>query len=81
MKVNSDPDSRAKFVSDPVTFLANEGIQLNAQQQVDLKQMAQVLRGKMANLAQLPAGYDDVINAVDGQDAARQTGDPGPLIV
>ena len=81
VKVNSDPDYRAKFLKDPIATLKAEGIQLSAQDQAQLLDTIKSIKANFPHLADLPAGYDMVINAVDGKKAARKTGDPGPMII
>lgn len=81
VKVNSDPRFRAKFLKDPIAVLQSEGITLSAKDKEQLLDTIKTIRSSLPELAQLPAGFQGVINAVDMQEKERMTGDPGPLIV
>ena len=81
VKANSNPNYRAELIRDPVAALKKEGITLKAKEQKDLIELIGILRKHLPELGELPAGYEALIDEVEGKRKSRKTGDPGPLII
>lgn len=81
VKVNSNPRFRAKLLKDPVGTLKKEGYKLTSKNQKELKRLFRLLKKHLPELGELPAGYEALLDDVEGKHSSRKTGDPGPLII
>lgn len=76
VKVNSDPDYRAKFISDPVGVLRSEGIKLSAADAKDLRELAKIIQKNLPEIGKIPSGYEVIIEEVSGHK--RRKHKPAP---
>ncbi len=81
VKVNGDPNYRAKLIRDPVGTLTKEGIKLTTNNEKELRALFRILGKDLPELGELPAGYEALLDEVEGRHSTRKTGDPGPLII
>ncbi len=81
VRVNSDPEYRAKYLKDPVGTLGKEGITLTTNDEKELMELIRILKKHLPKLGELPRGYDALLDEAEGKRSARKSGDPGPLII
>ena len=81
MKVNKDPAFRSQFINNPAETLKTYGITLPDATMQELMSIVPVIKKHLPELANIPQGYEALLDEVGHGKQGGHTDDPTMLIL
>ncbi len=79
--VNRDPKFRAEFLEDPAGTLEDCGVEVSAATLAEIREIIPIVKKHLPELANLPVGYNPLLDEVAHLKHRGHTEDPPPLIL
>jgi hypothetical protein len=79
--VNRDPKFRAEFLENPAEALEAYGVEVSARTLEEIKEIMPIVKKHLPELANIPVGYNALLDEVAHEKRGGHTDDPSPLII
>lgn len=79
--VNRDPKFRAEFLENPAKALEAYGVEVSARTLAEIKEVMPIVKKHLPELANIPVGYNGLLEEVAQEKRGGRTEDPSPLIL